>query len=155
MNAALENKLVQDFPEIFRDAITLGGTPQTWGIKCPAAWEPAIRAVCQEITAQVRRVCEQHPTLGFRVVADQIQDKFGRLHFYWHSECSLWIEAGLGSGFTDEQYDAEIAAILPEHQAAVDRAHHCIDGAVAVAERIARLVFAPGGTLNSQPGSEP
>lgn len=141
MNTKLEYSLVQDFPEIFRD--WHGDPTQTcmaWGIECPAAWEPAIRAACQEITAQVRRVNSQHPTLGLRVTADQIKEKFGTLRFYWHSECALWKDV-------DWRFDHP----LPEHEAAVKQAHHCIDGAVAVAERITSLVCGDCGTPNSRP----
>jgi len=137
MTPELEDSLVQDFPDIFRDWHgDAAHTCMAWGVSCPAAWEPAIRAACQEITAQVRRVNLQHPTLGFCVIADQIKEKFGTLRFYWHSECLLWTTSD---------------GVLPEHQAAVDQAHHCIDGAVAVAERITSLVCADCGTPNSRP----
>ena len=137
MTPELEDRLVQDFPVIFRD--WRGDPAQTcmaWGVECPAAWEPAIRAACQEMAAQVRRVNSQHPTLGFRVIADQVKEKFGTLRFYWHSECALWTAP---------------EAVLPEHQAAVDQAHAVLAGAVAVAERITSLVCGDCGTPNSRP----
>jgi len=135
MNTKLEDSLVQDFPDIFRD--WQGDPAQTcmaWGVECPAAWEPAIRAACQEITAQVRRVNSQYPTLEFCVIADQVKEKFGTLRFYWHSEWANFPQA-----------------VLPEHQEAMHQAHHCIDGAVAVAERITSLVCGDCGTPNSRP----
>lgn len=135
MKPELEDRLVQEYPEIFRD---WRGDPQhtcmAWGIECPAAWEPAIRAVCVTIAHEVRRVREQHPTLGFRVIADQIKEKFGTMRFYWHSECTLWTDP---------------AAVLPEHEAAVNAAHERINGAICCAEQITALVCADCGTPNS------
>ena len=135
MTPELEDRLVQEFPEIFRD---WRGDPQhtcmAWGIECPAAWEPAIRAACVCIAHEVRSVNERHPTLGFRVIADQIKEKFGTLRFYWHSECALWTAP---------------ETALPEHEAAVAAAHGRIDGAIACAERITALVCADCGAPNS------
>lgn len=136
MNSELEDRLVQEFPEIFRD---WRGDPQhtcmAWGIECPAAWEPAIRAACVTIAHEVRSVNERHPTLGFRVIADQIKEKFGTLRFYWHSECALWQHG-------DMPRDAA-------HEAAVDAAHGRIAGAIACAEQITALVCADCGAPNS------
>ncbi len=135
MQSELEDRLVQEYPEIFRD---WRGDPQhtcmAWGIECPAAWEPAIRAACMTIAHEVQIVRERHPTLGFRVVADQIKEKWGTLRFYWHSECTLW---------------SEPVDPLPEHEAAVNAAHERIHGAICCAEQITALVCADCGTPNS------
>jgi len=105
-----------------------------WGIECPSAWEPVIRAVCATIASEVRRVNERHPTLGFRVIADQIKEKWGTLRFYWHSECELW---------------KTVETPVPEHEAAVSEALDRIAGATVCAERLTALICADCGAPNS------
>jgi DNA-directed RNA polymerase subunit RPC12/RpoP len=130
MTPRLEDRLVQDFPDIFRD---WHGNPQhtcmAWGIECPDGWEPAIRAACQEIQATVQHMERLHPRLRWRVVAEQVKEKFGSLRFYWRSESHC-------------PEDAEPTSQELQDQAL---AWYRVVGAVGAAERLTGLCCADCG----------
>ena len=75
MEKEIEEALVRDFPEIFRD--WHGNPMQTcmaWGLDCGTGWASLIRKLCEDITAL-------GDTQGFR--AAQVKEKFGGLRFYY------------------------------------------------------------------------
>ena len=69
MNAEVEEKLVKDFPQIFRD---WHGDPMvtcmSWGLEIGTGWEPLLRKLCEDIMAT-------NPHENFR--AEQVKEKFG------------------------------------------------------------------------------
>jgi hypothetical protein len=119
-HAAQEDRLVQQYPVIFRD---WRGDPQrtcmAWGLETPPGWWAVLDAVCAEITAAAAWVNRQHPDAGFCVVAEQVKEKFGTLRFYYRVE-----------------YRVEWAEDHPEAPGTIDRACEQIRGAVNLAERL-------------------
>lgn len=73
-NKELEMKLVEDFPQIFRDH---GGDPMktcmAWGIAVGDGWHDLIRKLCEDIMTM-------NPPEAFK--AAQVKEKFGGLRFY-------------------------------------------------------------------------
>jgi hypothetical protein len=75
MNSQDEEKLVKDFPQIFRD---WGGDPMltcmAWGLEIQDGWISLIRKLCEDIMAL-------NPPEEFK--AEQVKSKFGGLRFYF------------------------------------------------------------------------
>ena len=75
MDKEVEEKLVKDFPQIFRD---WGGNPMetcmAWGLETGTGWAPLIRKLCEDIMAT-------NPSENFK--AAQVKEKFGGLRFYF------------------------------------------------------------------------
>lgn len=80
MKKELELKLVELYPEIFRD---YGGdmrqTCMAWGLACGDGWYSLLDALCQTLELITDGKDAQ-------VVADQVKEKFGGLRFYYHVE---------------------------------------------------------------------
>jgi hypothetical protein len=75
MNDEKEEKLVKDFPQIFRDWHgDVMSTCMFWGLECGTGWEPLLRKLCEDIMAT-------NPPADFR--AEQVKSKFGGLRFYY------------------------------------------------------------------------
>jgi hypothetical protein len=56
MSPELDEKLVKDFPELFRDRYApMHTTAMCWGFSCGDGWEPLIRKLCQYLTGDLRR----------------------------------------------------------------------------------------------------
>jgi len=56
MNKELDQKLCEDFPEIFRDRHgNMQTTAMCWGFTCADGWEPLIRATCRQIMSPISR----------------------------------------------------------------------------------------------------
>lgn len=119
-HAAREDRLVQQYPTIFRD---WRGDPQqtcmAWGLETPHGWWAVLETACAEITAECARVNAKHPDAGFCVVAEQVKEKFGTLRFYYRVE-----------------YRVEWAETHPEAPDAIDRACEYLRGVVNHAERM-------------------
>jgi hypothetical protein len=79
MDKKKEQKLLEEFPDIFRDYyekdITQSCMP--WGICCGNGWYDLLRLLCLEITILSR-------DKNIQVIADQVKEKFGGLRFYFH-----------------------------------------------------------------------
>lgn len=55
MNEELQNKLYQDFPELFQESkLDMSQTCMCWGIECGDGWEPIIRNVCVLLSSKSR-----------------------------------------------------------------------------------------------------
>lgn len=80
MKKELELKLVELYPEIFRD---YGGdmryTCMAWGMTCGDGWYSLLDSLCQTIELITKGKDAQ-------VIADQVKEKFGALRFYYHIE---------------------------------------------------------------------
>lgn len=82
MKADLDNKLCNDFPEIFRDRWS---DPQTtlmcWGFECGDGWYDILHDLCQDIMIYCVATGDKVPK------AVQVKEKWGGLRFYVDS-CS-------------------------------------------------------------------
>lgn len=77
MNTELDNKLCQDYPEIFRDRFAdMRSTAMCWGFECGPGWYNLIDGLCRDIM-QVCKETGQTPP-----VASQVKEKYGTLRFY-------------------------------------------------------------------------
>ena len=93
MRKELDDKLVSDFPVIFRDR---NGSPMTSAMAqgFPAdKWYDTIREICEEIV----RIRNEN---GVVIIATQVKEKFGGLRFYFRD--------------TDEGFDIDKDAVVEE-----------------------------------------
>lgn len=75
-----DNKLVADFPKIFRDRhAPMAVTAMCWGFDCDDGWYFLIYNLCKCIQSRI----DLNPHLKFpQPVAVQVKEKFGTLRFY-------------------------------------------------------------------------
>jgi len=78
VNSELDKKLVEKYPDIFRDR---RGNPREtlmcWGFECGDGWYNIIDTLCNNIQMHVNiKQCAP-------VVATQVKEKFGTLRFYY------------------------------------------------------------------------
>jgi hypothetical protein len=80
MDKEKEKKLLEEFPDIFRDYYkSIHESCMPWGICCGNGWYDLIYDLCRNITTLTR-------DKNIYVVADQVKEKFGGLRFYYHTE---------------------------------------------------------------------
>lgn len=78
MNSELDKKLVEKYPDIFRDRRSdPRETLMCWGFECGDGWYNLIDTLCNNIQMHVK--IKQCPP----VVATQVKEKFGTLRFYY------------------------------------------------------------------------
>lgn len=83
MKKELDEKLVADFPELYRDRhASVEATPMGFGFSCGDGWEPIIRTLSEQLTFLAK--AEEFP-----VVATQVKEKFGTLRFYVDSATEI------------------------------------------------------------------
>jgi hypothetical protein len=91
MDERLEQVLVRDFPEIFRDY--KGDIMQTcmgWGVECGNGWFDLVYDSCRRIENEVRWVREHNPELAsFTVYFAQVKEKWASLTMYTHTDIGL------------------------------------------------------------------
>jgi hypothetical protein len=88
MNKNLQNKLFEDFPEIFsRRNLSKQETAICHGIGCGDGWYPLIYNLCETIKNHV----DYHKIESVQV--DQIKSKFSGLRFYLHKRSVKEISA--------------------------------------------------------------
>lgn len=79
MREELDQKLVADFPKLFRDR---NSSPQdtcfAFGFECGDGWEPLLRRAAEKLEAINNSLAnpDEH------IVASQVKEKFGTLRFY-------------------------------------------------------------------------
>ncbi len=142
----LQDKLYEDFPELFAEAkLSMQETCMCWGCECTKYWEPAIRHACQRITDYYRANKE---TLGTCPPFIQVKEKFGTLRIYAHSSDDETFE----KLYNDAIREAEImASQICERCGAGEAILHNFDGwyATACPTCIARDVPARPGLKDS------
>ncbi len=80
MREELELKLVKKYPIIFKDYKgDMRETCMAWGIATGDGWYDIINDLCQTITKIIGKK-------DFKVIADQVKEKFGGLRFYYHMD---------------------------------------------------------------------
>ncbi len=76
MNKELQDKLYNDFPDLFQEKdLPMSETCMCWGLECDDGWEPLIRTMCE----QLKLIQEWS---GTKVIFQQIKEKFGSGRFY-------------------------------------------------------------------------
>ena len=76
MKTALEQKLVTEFPLLYRQYnLGIRDTCMCWGFECPDEWFGVIYELSQKLTAYME-------TQGITIEAAQVKEKFGGLRFY-------------------------------------------------------------------------
>ncbi len=88
MSPELDKKLVEDFPNVFRNRhASMRETAMCWGFECRDGWEPLIRRACEKleplIDAYIRSANSRDNNFP---CASQIKEKYGTLRFYMSSE---------------------------------------------------------------------
>jgi len=85
MDERLQQKLVERYPEIFRD---YGGdmryTCMAWGIECGDGWFELLNSMCHDVV----KLCGDK---DIQMVAHQVKEKFGGLRFYFGVESKYTI----------------------------------------------------------------
>ena len=82
MKKELDEKLVKDFPKLFKDRYESEyKTAMCWGFECGDGWEPLIRR-CAEKLEKLNDSMENSEDY---IVASQVKEKFGTLRFYTES----------------------------------------------------------------------
>ncbi len=80
MDKALDDKLVADFPKIFRDRNkTADLTCMAWGFECGDGWYNLIHDLCETIQNRIDSSSIHFP----QIIAGQVKEKFGSLRFYY------------------------------------------------------------------------
>ena len=80
MSPELDKKLVETYPEIFRDRYSdIRSTAMCWGFECGDGWYDLVDSLCRKLTFLSK-------VSGLQIVADQVKEKFGTLRFYFHTE---------------------------------------------------------------------
>lgn len=83
MSPHLDEKLVSNFPKIFKDRYSpMDTTLMCWGFECGDGWYDLLDRLCfiiQDHLDWVNRTEEKVP----QVVAVQVKEKFGGLRFYY------------------------------------------------------------------------
>ena len=81
MTKELDEKLVAEFPKIFRDRHgDMKDTAMCWGFECHDGWYDLIHDLCGCIQTFID---DNHKP---QVIALQVKEKFGSLRFYWRIE---------------------------------------------------------------------
>jgi len=91
MDSRLEQVLVRDFPDIFRD---YKGDPahtcMAWGVECGNGWFDLIYDSCKRIKTEIKWVRDQNPELAnFTVYFAQVKQKWASLTIYTHADLGL------------------------------------------------------------------
>ncbi len=80
MDDALDKKLVEAFPNLYRDRNSnMRETAMCWGFECDAGWFDLLWKVSEKIEAEILKQPEENRNF-FR--ASQVKEKFGTLRFY-------------------------------------------------------------------------
>ena len=88
MNKNLQNKLFEDFPELFsRRKLSKKETAMCYGISCGDGWYPLIYNLCETIKNHI----DYYELESVQI--DQIKSKFNGLRFYLHKSSVTEISA--------------------------------------------------------------
>lgn len=98
MKKHLDEKLCQDFPEIFKERHSgMWLTSMCWGFECCDGWEPLIRGLCESLMKIAKEEGAPPP------VASQVKEKFGGLRFYVHSATERMWDAIANAEYESEK----------------------------------------------------
>lgn len=79
MTKQLQEKLYQDFPDLFQNkSLPMSKSCMYWGVDVDDGWEPIIRQMCNSLAYVMDKY-------DVKVVFDQIKEKFGTLTVYHHT----------------------------------------------------------------------
>jgi len=82
MDQELDNKLCQDFPNVFADRrASMQVTCMCWGFSCGNGWYGIIREAAEKLEPLIEAYKRENPT-DEAPRASQIKEKFGTLRFY-------------------------------------------------------------------------
>lgn len=92
MKQELEQALIQQYPILYQDySKDMTETCMCWGFECGNGWYDLINDLSKKIEGI------NNFNLGFKIIADQVKEKYGTLRFYYHTETD--------EGLTDSQQD--------------------------------------------------
>ena len=83
MQSKLDEALVKDFPDLYKDRnASMQTTCMCWGFECGDGWEPLIRDLSKKLTelAKMEKI---------DVYVVQVKEKFGTLHFYVNNSTDI------------------------------------------------------------------
>lgn len=127
MNKTLDEALVRDFPEIFKDRHgNVQTTAMCWGFECGDGWEPLIRAGCDQLMQRLSSLRSGAATIKKML---EVEDKSG-----WNG----WEK----TTYTEEHLAKKEAAIVEEMNA--------LPIAVQVKEKFGGLRFYVHGANDEQ-----
>lgn len=106
----LEKNLKEEFPDIFS---RLDGdstdTCMAYGIEIGEGWYVLLRNLCSCVQSEVENLNRIYPEIRFKVIAEQIKEKFGQLTIY---------------------FDYEWNQNLPQHINRINETIHTINGII-------------------------
>lgn len=83
MKEELDKQLCERYPEIFANRYKdMQVTAMCWGFECGNGWYNIINSLCNNIQSHIDWKAKQGVVVE-QVVADQVKEKFGTLHFYY------------------------------------------------------------------------
>jgi len=102
MNKELEDKLIEEFPIILKDCNgNINTTCMAFGIECDDGWFDLLRSLMKRLQWMTDK--NGYP----QVIADQIKEKYGTLHFYYSTEYTNTVDE-----FSKRYQDGYISACV-------------------------------------------
>lgn len=78
------NNIMDKYPKIFIEQnLPMSKTCMCWGIKCNIGWYFIIDNLCNYIQNRINKDSTHNGNKIIQVVATQVKEKFGFLHFYY------------------------------------------------------------------------